>query len=88
MLLLKKIYEYVSFQRVRKDEVDFLATDNVSDSKQYRYVEVKYREHIALSKFKFATKLSKKSDNKLMVVTKNDFAVYDDLVLVPVWMLV
>lgn len=88
MLLLKKRYEYVSFQRVRKDEVDFLATDNVLDPRQYRYVEVKYRENITRSKFKFATKLSKKTDNKLMVVTKNDFAVCDDVVSIPVWMLI
>lgn len=88
LLLLKRRYASVSFQRVRKEEVDFVATDNVLDAKQYQYVEVKYREHIVKSTFKFATKLSKKSDNKLIVVTKNDFAVGDDCVLIPVWMLI
>ena len=85
--LLQKSYSAVSFRRVRKDEVDFLATDNILDAKTYQYVEVKYREQIALNKFKFATKLAKKSGNKLVVVTKNDFMVHKDLVLVPVWML-
>jgi len=87
LLLLKKSYGYVSFRRVRKDEIDFLATDNVLDSRHYRYIEVKYREQIAPKKFKFATKFSKKSGTPLIVVTKNDFAASPDLVLIPVWML-
>ena len=87
LLLLKKSYGYVSFRRVRKDEIDFLAADNVLDSRHYRYIEVKYREQIAPKKFKFATKFSKKSGTPLIVVTKNDFAASSDLVLIPVWML-
>ena len=86
-LLLKDRFEYVSFRRENKEEVDFLATSNILDPKDYRFVEVKYREQIALNKFYFAKKLSKKSGSRLLVVTKNDFGVYDDLVLVPVWML-
>jgi len=88
MLLLKERYAYVSFRRIRKDEVDFVATDNVLDLKQHRYIEVKYREHVTLTALKFAVKLSKKSEKKLVVVTKNDFAVHDDMTLVPVWMLI
>ena len=87
-LLLKKKYATVSFRRVRQDEVDFLATDNVLDVKRYQYVEVKYREQIVPKAFKFALKLAKKSDHTLFVVTKNDFAISDDAVLVPVWMLI
>jgi len=87
MLLLKKRYESVSFYRVRKDEVDFLATDNVSDPNRYQYVEVKYRENILLNKLKFAEKLSKKSGKRLIIITKNDFVIRGDLMLIPIWML-
>jgi hypothetical protein len=87
LLLLKKSFENVAFRRVRQAEVDFLATDNMLDAKKYQYVEVKYREQVAVNKLKFAVKLSKKSGNKLMVITKNNFAVHNDLVLIPAWML-
>lgn len=87
LMLIQKRYNYVSYLRVRHDEVDFLATGNVMDPKHYHYVEVKYRESVALKKLKFALKLAKKSKNKLIVATKNDFAAYGDLILVPVWIL-
>jgi len=87
LALLKKKYANISFQRVRKDEVDFLATDNVLDVKKYQYVEVKYRENILLNKLKFAQKMAGKSGNKLLIITKNDFSIHKDFVLVPVWML-
>lgn len=87
LLLLKKRYAHVSFRRIRKEEIDFLATDNVLDSKRYQYVEVKYREHIGRSALRFAVKISKKSSKELMVVTKNDWSVGDGVIFVPVWML-
>lgn len=87
LALLKKRYEHVSFRRVRKDEVDFLATNNVLDSKEYNYIEVKYRETISFKDLKFALKLSAKNGDTLIVVTKNDFAVHSDKILIPVWML-
>lgn len=86
-LLLKEQYESISFYRARTDEVDFLATNNVLDPAQYQYVEVKYREHISFNTLKFAKKMSKKSRSTLIVVTRNDFAIHDDMVLIPVWML-
>lgn len=85
--LLKKRYENVSFQRIRKDEVDFLAASDILDAKTYQYIEVKYRETVPMRELKFASKLADKSGNKLIVVTKNDFTIQGDKVLIPVWML-
>ncbi len=85
--LFKEKYDRVSFWRLRRDEIDFMATDDILNVKKYQYVEVKYREQITLNKFKFATKFSSKSGNKLIVITKNDFAIHNDLSMVPVWML-
>ncbi|KKP94615.1 MAG: hypothetical protein US25_C0057G0002 [Candidatus Moranbacteria bacterium GW2011_GWE1_36_7] len=87
LLLLKKRFDFVSFKRVRKDEVDFLATDNILDSKKYQHIEIKYRETVPFNDLKFAKKLSAKSGNDLIVVTKNDFGILGDKILIPVWML-
>ncbi len=85
--LLRRQYEQVSFCRVRKEEVDFLVSHNILDSKKYQYIEVKYREHVLLNKVKFGIRLAKKSENKLIVVTKNEFAVQGEVILIPAWML-
>lgn len=85
--LLKKRFDFVSFRRVRSNEADFLAADNVLDAKKYQYIEVKYRETVPMKELKFAIKMAKKSENKLVVVTKNDFAIWGDRILIPIWML-
>ncbi|MEI7749706.1 MAG: ATP-binding protein [Candidatus Moraniibacteriota bacterium] len=85
--LLRKTYQHVSFRRIRKDEVDFLATNNISDTRGYRYIEVKYREQPSADMFAFANKLSKKSGTRLLVVTKNAFTERDDMIFIPAWML-
>ncbi|MEF3691691.1 MAG: ATP-binding protein [Candidatus Moraniibacteriota bacterium] len=87
LLLLKEKYEYVSFWRVRNKEVDFLVTNNVLDAKKYQYIEIKYRETISVKELKFAGKMAKKSGNKLIMITKNDFKIYSNNILIPVWML-
>lgn len=86
-LLLKKKYEYVSFWRVRNKEVDFLVTNDILDAKNYQYIEIKYRETISAKELKFAGKVAKKSGNKLIMITKNDFKIHNNNILIPVWML-
>ena len=51
------------------------------------FIEVKYREHVLLNKVKFGIRLAKKSENKLIVVTKNEFAIQGEVLLIPAWML-
>lgn len=86
-ILLKKKYEFVSFYRIRKDEIDFLATNNISRLSGRHYVEVKYRESIPKKSLDFITKNALKNGNQFIVVTKNDLRIEKSGIFVPIWML-
>lgn len=86
-ILLKKKYELVSFYRIRKDEIDFLAANGISSLSERRYIEVKYRESISLKNFKFIAKIAQKNNSQFTVITKNDFKMEKNGVFVPIWML-
>jgi uncharacterized protein len=85
--MLKRKYEFVSFYRVRKNEIDFLATNNLAYLSECHYIEVKYRESIPQKSLKFITKIVKKGGNRFTIVTKNDFRTEKDGAFVPIWML-
>jgi len=85
--LLKKKYQSVSFYRIRKDEIDFLAADDISNLSGRCYVEVKYRENIPRKGLEFIARTAKKSGSRFMIVTKNDFRIEKDGVFAPIWML-
>ncbi len=86
-VLLKKRYDFVSFYRIRKDEIDFLATNNPAHLLERRYVEVKYRENISSKRLKFIAKNALKNGSQFTVVTKNDFRMEKNGIFVPIWML-
>lgn len=85
--LLKKKYEFVSFYRIRKEEIDFLATNNPARLSERCYVEVKYRESISRKSLNFIAKNASKNGNQFTIVTKNDLRIEKNGIFVPIWML-
>lgn len=86
-LLLRKKYEFVSFYRIRKDEIDFAVADNVGNLSKRRYIEIKYRENISSKDLKFIVRTAQKNGNQFAIVTKNDFRLEKNGVFAPIWML-
>jgi predicted AAA+ superfamily ATPase len=86
-ILLKKKYEFVSFYRIRKDEIDFLATNNPAHLSGRHYIEVKYRESISQKSLNFIVKNARKNGNRFTILTKNDLRIEKDGTFVPIWML-
>jgi len=86
-LLLKKKYEFVSFYRIRKNEIDFLVTNNPAHLSEHRYIEVKYRESISSKRLNFIARIAEKNGKQFTVVTKNNLKIEKKSAFIPIWML-
>lgn len=86
MLVLKNAYQYISFKRVRKDEFDFLSTNDLLDTTQYQYFEVKYRENFTARDLRFIAKDAGKNNSRFVVASKNAFEIHSTYSVIPVWL--
>lgn len=86
MLALKKTYQYISFYRVRKNELDFVSANNLLDKKQYQYFEVKYRENFTRRDLRFIAKTAGKNNARFLVASKNTFEINPTYSIIPVWL--
>lgn len=86
MLILKDAYQYISFKRIRKDEFDFVGTNDLLDTTQYQYFEVKYGENFTSRDLRFISKIASKNNNRFLVASKNIFEINPTYSIIPVWL--
>lgn len=86
MLVLKKTYQYISFYRVRKNELDFVGSNDLLDKTQYQYFEVKYRENFTHRDLRFISKIAGKNNARFLVASKNTFEINPTYSIIPVWL--
>jgi predicted AAA+ superfamily ATPase len=85
--LLEKEFKYLSFYRVRREEIDFMGADDRRDNKSRRYFEVKYRNDLNSREFKFISKMAKKNQSAFRIISKNKLAIESGYSIVPIWLL-
>ena len=84
--LLRRRFSYVSFYRVRENEFDFLATNDVLDRKKYRYFESKYGNETDPRKFSFIRKKAAEGSAYYEIASKDEFDLRDDHAVIPIWL--
>lgn len=86
MLVLKNAYQYISFNRIRKNELDFLGTNDLLDKSQYQYFEVKYGKNFSLRDLRFISKVAGKNNTRFVVASKNIFEITPTYSVIPIWL--
>lgn len=86
--LLKEKYQYLSFYRKGKDEIDFVASNDYRNIPGHVLIEVKYTNTIKWNDIKFADRIAKKIfKTKYAVYSKNDFRIDEDKLIVPCFLI-
>lgn len=85
--LLKTEFEYLSFYRIRQNEIDFMGADDRLDKKTWRYFEVKYRNDLDSRDFKFIARTARKNQSAYRIISKNKLMAEKDYSIVPIWLL-
>ena len=86
--LLKEKYQYLSFYRKGRDEIDFIASNDYRDSSAHIPIEVKYTNEIKWDDIKFADKIAKKIfKTKYLVYSKNEFKIDENKLIIPCFLI-
>lgn len=86
--LLKENYQYLSFYRKGKDEVDFVASDDYRNLGAHKLIEVKYTNEIKWSDIKFIDRIAKKIFKiKYLICSKNEFKNDESKLIVPCFLI-
>lgn len=87
--ILKEKYEYISFYKKEKKEIDFVCNNEVLNKKSAKLIEVKYANDIEKENFSFLANTAKKifKTDKYFIFSKNQFATDDDKVVIPCFLI-
>lgn len=85
-LLLKKYFEYISFYRVRQAEFDFIAANDLLQTDQFKFIEVKYRNEILNKDYRFIYREARKKSNYFFVISKNELDIKEGCAIIPIWL--
>ncbi|MBU1110457.1 ATP-binding protein [Patescibacteria group bacterium] len=85
--ILKRVFDYTSFYRVRQKEIDFVATNDLLNKKQFRYFEVKYRSQLRNKDFSYAQKITQENRARLQVISQDQFRINKNYSIIPIWLL-
>ena len=84
--LLKSKFEYLAFYQVRQKEFDFVTSNDLLNKSEYKYFEVKYKNNIKTSDFKFLQNIASKEKFYFQVISKDTLVINKDYSILPIWM--
>ncbi|MBI4252702.1 ATP-binding protein [Candidatus Uhrbacteria bacterium] len=85
--LLRRQFRFCSFYRVRSHEFDFLCSNDMRDTRAFQHIEVKWREHIDMRDIPFLTRVAKKHNAPMTVISRMSHALSSDITVIPAWLL-
>jgi len=86
--LLKEKYQYVSFYRKGKEEVDFVASNDYRNIGAHTLVEVKYTNVIKWNDIKFIDRIAKKIfKTSYSIYSKNEFKIDENKIIIPCFLI-
>jgi hypothetical protein len=86
--LLKEKYQYVSFYRKGKEEVDFVASNDYRNTSAHTLIEVKYTNAIKWNDMKFIDRIAKKIfKTSYSIYSKNEFKIDENKLIIPCFLI-
>jgi len=86
--MLKEKYQYISFYRKGKDEVDFVASNDLRNTGAHALIEVKCTNAIKWQDIKFVDRTAKKIFGvKYFVYSKKEFKIDENKLIIPCFLI-
>ena len=86
--LLREKYQYLSFYRKGRDEIDFVASNDYRNMAEHSLIEVKYVNNVRWNDIKFADKIAKKIfKTRYSVYSKSEFKIDENKLVIPCFLI-